>query len=278
MPLALIILLIVISTLLLPFNPEPLSKDEIKRISYNVFEYSALYAPHNLLLKPDEFEKHHELFEKVASGVELSEEESKKYRLVFQSILVENQFIFRWIDSNITIVNNVNMNIDNNVGGKGIQGNHDHHDASTRSNLDDMLAKIKRLKDGDESDGDILDAKSLYKDTMDLLTHLGTVPQVKSTLYKVPTLGDEAIQALIEKSLLHFKNAQFANINSSNYWDEVRLALDAYVEAVILVQDLVHKKMSAFGLTLTGAWDSWKNLAPLVDDDIKMRPSGLVKS
>lgn len=269
-------LLVLLIVAFLPFNPEPLTKEQITSTTYRVFEYSGIYAPHNLLFKPDDFEKHKALFDDVEAGKELNAEQSKTYRMVYQSLLVENQFIFKMLDSNINILTDVNMDIENNVGDKGIANKNDHHDASVRSNLTDMLNSMKVLSENNGTYSNIKNAKSFYKNTMDIMLHLGTIPQVKSTKHQVKEgSADNKVDQLIELSLVHFKQAQFENINSQAYWREVRLALDSYVKVVLIVQNIVQKKLSPIERTLTGTWDSWKNLAPIIDSDLKVRVAWL---
>jgi hypothetical protein len=149
----------------------------------------------------------------------------------------------------------------------GIEGTHDHHDASAGANLAALREDLAKL---DGADGALLSytrvrtALAAYKDLDDIVLHMATAPQTKSVPRAPETPADE-LQAQYEPMMLHFKRAQFEPVNSPSYAAEVHQALDCYNALVVLVQDHVYDKLGPVERSLVGRWGTWRSLAPPLD-------------
>jgi hypothetical protein len=256
-------LLVAIVLLLLPFNPPRWTASEIGRRVDLLNEKAAIDTPHHTLGKKTR-EANLALFEKVERGEALSEEESAKYRVLYQSILNDKQHELSLLDEQLTVLTNYKPDEKNNVGTMGIEGSHDHHDASAGANLEALREDLAKL---DGADGAMFSytrvraALAAYKDLDDIVLHMATAPQTKS-VPRVPQRPEDELQTQYEPMMLHFKNAQFAPVNSPTYIAEVHQALDRYAALVVLVQDRVYGKLGPVERSLVGRWGSWRTLAP----------------
>jgi len=249
--------------LLLPFNPRKWTASEISQRVDLLNEKAAIDTPHHTLGKKTR-EANLALFEKVERGDALSEDESAKYRVLYQSILNDKQHELSLLDGELTVLTNYKLDEKNNVGSMGIEGSHDHHDASAGANMVALwedLAKLDQAEGALSSYSRVRAALAAYKDLDDIVLHMATAPQTKS-VPRVPQRPADELQAQYEPMMLHFKNAQFAPVNSPVYIAEVHQALDNYAALVVLVQDHVYDKLGPFERSLVGRWGSWRTLAP----------------
>jgi hypothetical protein len=261
-------LAIVLLYVLLRYNPPALSAQQITERVDRLNEGAAVQVPHLSLDDGKTRAKHLELFQRVERGEVLSDEDSARYRVIYQELLREHQRYLRTFDSNLTVLLNVGMSQPNNVHGKGIEGLHDHHDESARSNFRDMRDEIHRMSNARGPAASMVRTKNAiyaYKDLTDILLHLATAPQTKSVPYdpqQSQPAGDP--EAVFENVLREFKLAQFEAVNSANYKEHIVRALDSYDLLVQAVQKLVYARLSPLERTFSGAWGGWQSLGPSV--------------
>ena len=248
-----------------PYDPPARTPQEISDLTDILNEAASVIAPHKSLGKKIRFENL-ALFEKVEKGTELTEAESAEYRRHYQQIVLNNQLFFWSYDHQVTGMPDVGMDMPNNVGGRGIAGNHDHHDASARINLDLLKGN---LADIDAASGwlalpaRVLAAIKAHKNLTDLMLHFGTVPQTVSVPYAETPVGTgDALAANFETMLREYKTAQFAPVNSPAYWNAIHAGLAAYDKLIIEVQDHVRSKLGPVERTLAGRWLTWQSLTP----------------
>jgi hypothetical protein len=248
-----------------PYDPPARTPQEISGLTDILNEASSVIAPHKTLGKKIRFENL-ALFKRVEDGIELSESESADYRKLYQQIVLNNQLFFWSYDHQVTAMPDVGMDKSNNVGGQGIAGNHDHHDASARINLDLLKGNLARI---DAASGlmaspvRILAAIKAHKNLTDLMLHFGTVPQTVSVGYAPSEFApDDALAANFETALREYKTAQFAPVNSPAYVNALHAALAAYDKMIIEVQDHVRTKLGPVERTLAGRWLAWQSLTP----------------
>lgn len=252
-----------------PYNPAPLGplviKDRVDRIN----EAVAITVPHFELDDGKTRENLIEVFLKVENGEELTEEDNIEYRLMFQKILKDNQEKLNYFDKNLTVIADLDMKKNNNVKGLGVDGSHDHHDASARSNFADLWASLKLLQRKDEGMMTrISNAITAYKDTTDILLHLATVPHTKSTRYDKPKdlLERTNLEQDAEEVIRLFKKAQFSPVNSKEYRKSIHGALDKYDQIILQVQEIIHGELRPLERTLVGTWGAWQSFGPSLEE------------
>lgn len=256
-------LILAFALLCMPFNPRKWTANEIGVRVDLLNEKAAIDTPHHTLGKKTR-EENLALFEKVESGQPLTAGESATYRLHYQSILNHKQHELSLLDSELTVLTNYMPEEKNNVGTLGIEGSHDHHDASAGANLAALRQDLGRLEGASGVTASyvrVRAALSAYKDLDDIVLHMATAPQTKS-VPRTPDAAADKYQELYEALMLHFKRAQFEPVNSPAYVTEVHLALDSYDALVVLVQDRVYDQLGPLERSLTGRWGSWRSLAP----------------
>lgn len=259
-------LLAALSYVALTYDPPPLSAEAVRERVDRLNEGAAVQVPHFSLDDGTTRAKHLELFQRVEQGQVLSGEQSAQYRLVYQELLRRHQRRLRRFDRNLTVLPDVGMQVRNNVDGRGIQGSHDHHDESSRSNFRDLRDALHQLET-DGSAGSVRHAIYAYKDLRDILLHLATAPQTKSILYQEPEAPPrDSLDVLFENVLREYKLAQFEAVNSPGYTEHVANALDSYDRLVLAVQERVYAHLSPLERTLAGTWIGWQSLSPGVGD------------
>ena len=249
--------------LCLPYNPPKWTASEISERVDLLNENSAVTTPHKMLGKKTR-KANLALFEKVERGQPLSVEESNAYRVLYQSILKDKQSELKLLDHQLTVVDNFRLEEKNNVGTLGIEGAHDHHDASAAENLSALrqdLVQLEQASGVNASYTRVRAAISAYKDLTDIIAHMGTAPQTKSVPNEPKTPTDE-LQQLFEAMMVHYKRAQFEPVNSPAYVTEVHLALDSYDVLVALVQGRIYAHLGPMERSLSGRWGSWRSGGP----------------
>ncbi len=257
------VLVLVFVLLCLPFNPPKLSATEIGARVDLLNEKAAIFTPHFDLGKPTR-EAHLALFKKVERGEQLTPDESAEYRVLYQLILQGKQRELSKLDAQLTVLTDYEPGEKNNVGTLGIEGSHDHHDASAGANLAELRGDLTRLGNASgvtASFTRVRAAITAYKDLNDILLHMAIAPQTKSVA-RVPEAPADELQAQFEPMMQHFKRAQFELVNSPAYLSEVRQALDRFDALVVLVQDRVYAKLGPVERSLSGQWGSWRSLTP----------------
>jgi hypothetical protein len=249
--------------LCLPYNPPKWTANEISERVDLLNENSAVTTPHMTLGKKTRA-ANLALFEKVERGEPLSVDESARYRVLYQSILKDKQSELKLLDHQLTVLTNYRPERENNVGTLGIEGAHDHHDASAAENLAALrrdLSSLEQASGVTASITRIRAAVGAYKNLTDIIGHMGTAPQTKSVPNE-PELPVDDLQLHFEMMMVHYKRAQFEPINSPAYVGEVHLALDSYDVLVALVQDRVYSKLGPLERSLSGRWCTWRSFAP----------------
>jgi len=257
------VLVVAFVALLFPFDPPKWTASEIGGRVDLLNEKAAIETPHHTLGKKIRA-AHLALFEKVESGQPLTAEESAEYRVLYQTILNQKQHELSLLDGELTVLTNYMPEKPNNVGSFGIEGKHDHHDASAGANLAALRQDLQRMESASgplASFTRVRAAIEAYKDLDDVVLHMATAPQTKSVSRTPETSADE-LQAQFEPMMAHFKSAQFEPVNSPAYATDVHAALDRYDAMVLLVQDRVYAHLGPVERSLTQRWGSWRSLAP----------------
>jgi hypothetical protein len=256
-------LLLVLVLLCLPYDPPKWTASEISHRVDLLNENAAVTTPHLTLGKKTR-KANLALFEKVERGQQLGADESAAYRVLYQSILKDNQSKLALLDHQLTVLTDFMPTQTNNVGTHGIEGSHDHHDASAGANLAALrndLSRLERASGVTASYARVRAAISANKDLTDIILHMATAPQTKSVPY-VPEAPADELQRQFEAMMVHFKRAQFEPVNSPAYVTEVHLALDRYDALVAHVQDRIHARLGPVERSLAGRWGSWRSLGP----------------
>lgn len=257
------LLLAFVVFLFLPYDPPKWTAQDIAHRVDLLNEKAAIDTPHHTLGKKIRAENL-ALFEKVESGQPLTPEETATYRVLYQSILNQKQHELSLLDDQLTVLTNYMPEAPNNVGTRGIEGSHDHHDASSGANLAALRNDLARMKSASGVMASFTRARAAidaWKDLDDIILHMATAPQTKS----VPRLSEapsDEIQSQYESMMFHFKRAQFEPVNSPAYAANVHQALNHYVAIVLVVQDEIHAGLGPVERSLAGRWGSWRSLAP----------------
>jgi len=259
-------LVLAFALLCLPYDPPKWTASEISEKVDLLNENSAVTTPHLKLGKKTR-EANLALFEKVECGQPLSADESAAYRVLYQSILKDKQSELKLLDDQLTVVTNFRPERENNVGSLGIEGAHDHHDASAAENLSALRGDLSALEQASGVTGSftrVRAALSAYKNLTDIIGHMGTAPQTKSVPNE-PELPVDDLQLHFETMMVHYKRAQFEPVNSPAYVIEVHRALDSYDALVARVQDRIYSRLGPLERSLSGRWCTWRSLAPSLD-------------
>jgi hypothetical protein len=259
----LVIFVVVFVFLCMPFNPRKWKAEEIRVRVDLLNEKAAIDTPHHDLGKSIRAQ-HLALFEKVEQGTPLTPEESANYRVLYQSILQSKQHELALLDDQLTVLTNYMPEEKNNVGTLGIEGSHDHHDASSAANLAalrDDLAQLDGASGINASFTRVTSALKAYKDLDDIILHMATAPQTKS-VPRTPHAPADELARHYEQLMFHFKRAQFEPVNSPAYVAEVHEALNHYDALVLMVQDRVYARLGPLERSLAGRWGSYRTLAP----------------
>ncbi len=249
--------------LLFPFNPPKFTAAEISSRVDLLNEKAGIDTPHHSLGKEIRAENL-ALFEKVERGQPLSPEESAQYRVLYQTILKQKQRMLALLDDQLTVLTDYRPDEANNVGTRGIDGAHDHHDASSGANLTALVSDLERMENASgfaASVTRVRAALAAWKDLDDIILHMATAPQTKS-VPRQPEAPRDGLHSDYESMMFHFKRAQFEPVNSPAYAANVHQALDHYVAIVMEVQDRIHGRLGPVELSLSGGWGSYRSLPP----------------
>ncbi len=272
------LLLIVVVTVGLAFvlsqESEPHNADDIRRYSGLLNEIAAVDVPHNDFLSDEQRQNHTVVLDKVEDGLELSPEESSEYRQLIQSVLFDYQSRLVWLDRNLTVLSDVGMDRLNNIGGSGISGHHDHHDASARRNFADLSLALDRTEAANSwPTSRILSANRAYKNLTDIVLHLAVGVHTVSVEHQPPEDQPDpgSMASDFETLLKAFKSAQFEPVNSPAYVADINQALDAYGRLVMTTQTRINVALSPLERRLAGRWLAIHTIAPQPDPQMKVR-------
>jgi hypothetical protein len=248
-------------------NPEPWNAAELSRLTAQLNEAAAIGVPHDFLMNEKMRAEHAALFLKVEAGTELSDDESKQYRLLFQSVLHDSQRFLATFDRELSVVSDHAMDQPNNVTGQGITGHHDHHDLSARKNFSKVLASLAALDEAGNPASRIFYANAAQKDLVDLISHMGVAPHTVSVGYSAPDVPwpDPELGQCFEVMVISYKQAQLERVNSQAYWNAVDKATASYTTLILQVQDRIWKKTSAWERRIVGRFNAIQTFAPPVD-------------
>lgn len=252
----------------------PMSLQEIRRYVVGLNESAAIQTTHHVLDRNGVRAAHLGLFETVEAGRPLSARDSVEYRRLYQSILKDRQAFLHRFDREMSVQTNVHMDRANNTGALGISGAHDHHDASAAANfakLRSALATVESASGPAAPVRRVLAAAAAHKNLTDIIEHLGTVPQTVSVTPDPMQAPLDAVEADYQALLTAFKAAQFAPVNSPDYYADVHIALDRYASLAGRVEARLQARMSPLEQALTGRWASWQSLGAPIDPKMPVR-------
>jgi hypothetical protein len=247
--------------------PSAYTHQEVSDLVDRLNHEAAIQSPH-LSLGKSTREAHLAVFQAVEGGLPLTAIQSAQYRQAYQSILRNKQWYLALFDGNLTVVHDHGMAETNNVGGKGIVGDHDHHDFSARSNLDSLRASLTHIEDPSANGlSKVFYAARAHKDLTDIILHMATAPQTKSTPYNEGADVDE-LGLHFATLMRSYKAAQFDSVNSPDYTRNLHAALAAYDSLVLHVQSRVTTHLSAWQRVTAGRWLGWQSFGPDLDEAI----------
>jgi hypothetical protein len=254
----------------------PHSAKDVRLYTSLLNEIAAVETPHNGFLTPEQRQRHAALLSQVESGAELSPEQSRAYRQLIQATLLHHQPRLVWLDSKLTVLEDVGMPDTNNVGGRGIAGQHDHHDTSARRNfseLTDDLGWIDTAAGITAPLARIYYANRAYKNLTDIILHLAVSAHSVSVEYAPPYREVEpgSMAADFEAMVMAYKIAQFAPVNTPVYVAQIERAMDAYDRMVLAVQARINRRLSPLERRLAGRWLTIHTIAPQPDKTMKVR-------
>jgi hypothetical protein len=258
---------LVVFSVLSRSSPQPWTAEDLQKLTAQLNEAAALGVPHDFLMDGKMRASHAPLFAKVEAGIELTDEESKEYRILFQSILHDSQRFLGTFDRELSVLSDHAMDKPNNIAGSGIAGPHDHHDISARKNFAKLLASLEGLDAAGNPVSRIFYANAAQKDLVDLISHLGVAPHTVSIGYEKPDAPwpDAQLGLLFEAMVMSYKQAQSERVNSRSYWDAVDNATASYAALILLVQDRVWLKTSSWERRIAGRFNAIQTFAPPVD-------------
>ncbi len=271
-----LIVMVAAVTIALCFSTPPIASASLITQKVDaLYEAAAIQVPH-FIDKGALRQEYAHLFVTVEQGKSLSTEESNQYRKLYQELLAKKQFLFSYYDSQLTVLSDHALHHANNLGGTGIQGKHDHHDASARENARELFQRRIWLSANPHTSGFSPErafmALAAYKDLNDILFHLSIVPQTASVYYQAPPAPvADPFDQKFETALYAFKLAQFENVNSSNYQIYVTEALNHYDQLVLIMQETIVQSLSPLERKFVGEWGGWQSLTPQIERPKQLR-------
>ncbi len=271
----LMVLIIIATTYIVTRDAAPLNDAELTLITDRLNEMSQTSVPHKRLMANDIYAVNAALLAKVESGVELSIDESKTYRTLIQSTLLQKQKILSLVDSSLTVLPDIGMDKMNNVDAMGIVGRHDHHDTSASNNFSAMLDELAKVESASGMLAPLIrikNANAAYKDLLDILPHLSVAVQSIDLPLAPPAMWPDAdLGGKFNAVLAAFKLAQFAPVNSQPYASAIHAGLDAYDALVLAVQARIVARTSSFERHIAGRFMAMQTLAPSLEMDLHIR-------
>jgi hypothetical protein len=248
-------------------SSEPWTADELRKLTAQLNEAAAIGVPHDFLMNEKTRVLHDPLFSKVEAGTELSDAESKQYRILFQTILHDSQGFLGIFDRELSVLSDHAMERPNNAAGLGIPGLHDHHDVSARKNFARLLASLESLDAGGNPLSRIFYANAAQKDLVDLISHLGVAPHTVSVGYETldAPWPDAHLGQIFEMMVVQYKQSQLERVNSQTYWKAVDEATSRYAALILLVQDRIWLKTSSWERRIAGRFNAIQTFAPPID-------------
>ncbi len=270
------VLVIAVSVVVLGTSPVPYTRIEISNWTVKLNEAAAVGITHNSLLNDSQRSLHSALLVKVETGAALTEQESAKYRAVYQTGLQENQKFLSTFDGELSVLVDYEIKLENNIHTRGIVGAHDHHDLSARRNFNQLSLALKTLENSKgalQFPQRIAAINSTYKNLVDLISHLGVAPHTISVPHQIPNalIGNSQQGVQFEAMLRAYKGAQFELVNSVLYWLQIDEALRHYDALIFDIQNRVVKASSSWERKVAGRFMSLQTFAPPINKTPKLR-------
>jgi len=273
----LVFFLLLILVCYLSFAPVPAlqSSATLESKIKALHETAAVWVPHFDIDDGKLRSQYKNLFEKVENGQELKTEEGQEYRQLYQYLLLEHQPFFGHFDAQLVAITDLGMDQQNNVGSRGVEGHHDHHDESSRHNFVHVEKSYVELEKNSATEKSVFsvsrikNAIFIYKNLNDILFHVATIPHTKSIHYHSWSGNISSDRKIFESMLQSFKAAQFMEVNSPEYKANIRLALDDYQRLVSISEARVHQHLSPLELKFVGHWGGWQSLTPNIKHKVK---------
>ncbi|MDA7827604.1 hypothetical protein N9A67_05195 [Rhodobacteraceae bacterium] len=239
---------------------KPHQSKEITAYANELFEFGSVSYVH--ALDSPHISQNQQLFDRVARGEELDEHSSCKYRTAFWKILFDHQKRFEIVDADLVIAQDFGKHLSNNCGDLGIPGRHDLHDLSAKENYLDLSQSLQGLESGVGFWRSIVLINNINKDLVDLVVHMA--PAVHSIGVKDDGFGIDP-SSPFDQMQSHFKDAQFAPINSATYWQEISEALEIYRDIVEHTQTRILATSHPIAVKIAGRWMALQTIAPRLD-------------
>ncbi|WGW04482.1 hypothetical protein [Tropicibacter oceani] len=244
-------------------NRQPLERDTIAMLTDRLMEFGAVDFVHDGYLGPEAA-----LFACVTAGQTLNTEQSARYRIAYQGFLLDKQRLFSALDADLQLRQDQGMTLPNNVGGQGIAGLHDHHDASARANLEDIAQSLVRLETAAFTTRTLL-ANDIYKDLTDLMVHMAPAVHSVGLIPPDPMPQDlpDTLSGPFARFYAGMKAAQGMAVNSAGYWSALDDAQSGYADLIAAVQSRLRARNGSLLHMMSGNWLSLQTVAPVLGVD-----------
>lgn len=241
------------------------TKDEIRAASAQLFEFGAV----GFFTKDGDMP----VFERVRNGDMLDATTDCEYKSIYTKRVADKAWLLSKLDQNITYQTDFAPQSPNNCGEWGLRGYHDIHDLSARNNIENIDQNISALAHRSWFTKLVM-TNDINKDLADLITHFAPATHAMGVHDPrfAPAIADPVLTAQYNQMTQGFKAAQFAQVNSCDYWQGVDQAIDAYVELVDYVQGHEQSALGPFSRALAGNWLSLQTIAPRIDTSAPLRP------
>lgn len=239
-----------------------------KPMAHSLFEFGAIDFVHRRVKFEGDIG---ELFSKVEMGELVSRQESCRYRNAYHKYLATRQGLFATMDQNIHFATDFGSEQANNCKGLGVMGRHDLHDMSAKDNFQNIVQNIKILVDASWWKQVVL-VNDINKDLIDLIVHMA--PATHALGVRDPSFGfdpDAAYAAQFQAMQSGFKTAQFSNLNSCDYWNNIDRALGAYLDILTQVDQRIVSHTTALQRKIAGTWMALQTIAPPLDPEVPTR-------
>lgn len=234
----------------------PYERAEADGMMKELYEGVQIDVPHRKLDGGKTRAGNAELFAKVEKGEPLTDEESARYRGLYQQILAGAQTRKEWYD-------------------REVRGTADD-EASVRANLHEIGEVLERLRGLGAVAAPYERTKYAifaYKDLFDVMAHLATSPNTRGGAYAAPQAKPPTdVEERGEVFLKDIQAAQLERVNSPGYWAAIDRALLAFVDLVVEVQARVDPRLGWFERRMAGPFGGWQSLTPLLAQRSIPRP------
>jgi hypothetical protein len=219
----------------------PLERGEAEALVKPLFEGVQITRPHRKLDEGKTRAANTDLFSRVEQGETLSDEESERYRQLYQGI----------------------------VGTRDVwQLRNDVHAIA------DTLEKLRALGTVGAPYERSKYARSAYQALFDLMAPYSRVAHLpRAGAYSPPATPPETrFEQLGETFLKEMKTAQLERVNSHGYFAAIDRAMAAYVDMIVEAQSRIDPRVNWFERKCAGPFAGWQSLTPLFAERTPPRP------